>query len=75
MAKLWKKMCEKLWGNLCEKCGENCEKVVLGKKAVKKWGVFAGFTRDLHEVLHGCFISVRTVVFHDFHIAYYYNYK
>ena len=75
MTKMWKNLWESLSKSRWEKCVKLSGKVDFIKIAVKKSVVWKSFTRDFSRVLNMVFISVKLWVFHDFHIAYYYNYK
>ena len=73
MAKMWKNLWESMWGKWWETCGKKCGMSSLVAKDAKKWGVCKSFTQGFDEVLNKFFISVKAVVLHSFHIAYYYN--
>jgi len=72
---LWKKMWETMRESMFKKCVQNCGKVSKWNSRVGKWGFSTWFLEVLRDDLNNKFTSVKSIVFHDFHIAYNYYYK
>ena len=75
MAKMWKNRWKSAWESECKKCVQKSGKMNDGFGGVYNAKVLQSFTMNLHGVLNTFFTSVKRVVLHVFHIAYYYNYK
>ena len=75
MVEMWKNRWKSTWESGCKKCVQKSGKVTSVLAGVNKWGSFGSFARVLHGVLNTFFTSVKWVVLHVFHRAYYYNYK
>ena len=52
---------------------KKCEKVFFGKKLVEKFAFTQSFSTEIHNIINSAFVSVKSPIFHTFHIAYYYN--
>ena len=75
MVEMWKNRWKSAWESGCKKCVQKSGKVCGAAKVANKVRVLKSFTMDLHGVLNTFFTSVKWVVLHVFHRAYYYNYK
>ena len=75
MAKMWKNRWKSAWESGCKKCVQKSGKMNDEFGCVYNAKVLQSFTMNLHGVLNTFFTSVKWVVLHVFHRAYYYNYK